>query len=128
VTQFLFCGDAALQMPWVAYATFLLNDPDHWHDRAAEMRALSEALNDVEAPAISSAAFTNSRADSRAREGCAATSSYGPADAANGSSAGAKRWGGRRRRDTGLCTAALSRSISPRDSNVDGVCWPPQKL
>ena len=29
-----------------------INDPKHWHDRAAEMRALSETMKDVEARAI----------------------------------------------------------------------------
>jgi hypothetical protein len=29
-----------------------INDPKHWPDRAAEMRALSETMNDVETKAI----------------------------------------------------------------------------
>jgi hypothetical protein len=29
-----------------------INDPNHWRDRAAEMRALSEGMDDVEARAI----------------------------------------------------------------------------
>jgi hypothetical protein len=29
-----------------------INDPRHWYERAAEMRALSESMNDIEARAI----------------------------------------------------------------------------
>jgi hypothetical protein len=29
-----------------------INDPSHWYDRAAEMRALSEAMNDIDAQAM----------------------------------------------------------------------------
>jgi hypothetical protein len=29
-----------------------INDPKHWYDRAAEMRALSATMNDVETRAI----------------------------------------------------------------------------
>jgi hypothetical protein len=29
-----------------------INDPKHWHDRAAEMRALSETMNDYKTKSI----------------------------------------------------------------------------
>ena len=29
-------------------STSSINDPKHWHDRAAEMRAISDTMNDID--------------------------------------------------------------------------------